>query len=67
MRCITITIIVTLVTMMLLGQLLSKLGVGPYWAEYHSSSGVKYACMYETRDDFIQVTLDNNGDHYHDE
>lgn len=64
MRCIIVTIIATFVAMILLGQILSKLGVGPYWAEYHSASGVKYACMYESREDFTQATLD--GVHYHD-
>jgi len=67
MRCIIVTIIATFVAMIVLGQILSKLGVGPYWAQYHSASGVEYACMYQTKEDFLTATLDHNGDHYHDD
>ena len=65
MRCIIVTIIATFVAMILLGQILSKLGVGPYWAQYHSASGVEYACMYQTKEDFVTATLD--GVHYHEQ
>ena len=52
------TVIVTLVTVIVLSKLL-----GPYTAQYHSASGIAYTCAFESREDFVLVTLDNNGDY----
>ena len=57
------TVIGTLVSMAVLGAITSHLGFGPYWAEYHSASGIEYACMFQSKEEFVLVTLDNNGDY----
>jgi hypothetical protein len=45
-------------------SLLAKgLGIGPYWVEYNSPSGIPYACMYESKEDFTIITLET----YHDQ
>jgi hypothetical protein len=41
-----------------LSLLARGLGIGPYWVEYDSPTGIHYACMYETKQDFITITLE---------
>ena len=38
--------------------MLRGLGIGPYWVEYSSPSGISYACMYENEQDFVTITLE---------
>ena len=57
------SIIVTFVTMIVVGQILSRFGVGPYWVEYNSPSGIPYQCMYQSKEDWITITLETNGGH----
>lgn len=34
------------------------LGIGPYWVEYDSPSGIHYACMYENKQDYVTIILE---------
>lgn len=54
-----------LLTIILLGNVLSALGLGPHWVEYQSPTGIPYACMYESEEDFITITLEQ-GVYAHD-
>lgn len=61
---VVVTVVVTLVATTLVGHILSQLGVGPYWVHYHSESGIEYACMYESKQAYIDVTYEQTHERY---
>lgn len=44
---------------------LRGLGVGLYWVERHSPSGIPYSCAYDSKQDYIDATYDEV--HYHEQ
>lgn len=69
MSRLKMTVIICLVayaTFAVLTAVTEGLGLAPFMVEHESASGVPYACIYESKQDFITATLDQ-GDHYHDD
>ena len=62
---IVVAVVVTLVTTTVVGHILSRFDIGPYWVEYQSPSGIPYQCMFQSKQDWIDVTLEQNEVHYH--
>ena len=61
---IALIVVAALLGCYCLSLLARGLGIGPYWVEYDSPSGIHYACMYETKQDFVTITLE---DTYHEQ
>jgi hypothetical protein len=58
MKRVALIVVAALLGCYALSLLAKGLGIGPYWVEYDSPSGIHYACMYETKQDFVTITIE---------